>query len=294
MNALIGDTKRQSRYPRAQRADPALIPRTHATHLQLLIHIAEPASTPYSPHTDRRPCTHPSPCTHHHTPRTPHIHLTRPAPTLQTPRSPCIHPTHLVDSGSTTYLAHRADPTSISHTHTHQTLLSPRIHPALNPRAPQTPRPPRPLTAEPQPLPAESESAPPGGAGGKRRLRCASPTRDSAGGSSSSRGRGRELLATLRGPRSPSPPAQSLSPVPRVAGDPETPARGHAAGLARCLPPPFSPLTARRHLPPTQLSIGNSQLSPGRRHRLRRGRRRRSEELRRPPLNPRRGGRRDL
>lgn len=139
MNALIGDTKRQSRYPRAQRADPALIPRAHATHLQLLIHIADPASTPYSPHTDRRPCTHPShlhsPCTHHYTPRTPHTHLTRPAPTLQTPRSPCIHPTHLVDSGSTPHTWHIAQTPHPSHTHTHTRPCSHHAHTPHSARA---------------------------------------------------------------------------------------------------------------------------------------------------------------
>lgn len=105
------------------------------------------------------------------------MHPADPTLTLHPPHTPCRHRIH------TTHLAHRADPTSSPHTpHTPQTLLSPRTRPALTPRAPHTPRPPRPLAAEPQPLPEEPESAPPGGAGGKRRLRCASPTRDSAGG----------------------------------------------------------------------------------------------------------------
>lgn len=217
--------------------------------------------TPHPPrtrHTDRRPCTHPShlhsPCTHHHTPRTPHTHLTRPASTLQTPRSACIHPTHLVDSGYTPHTWHIAQTPHPSLTHTPQTLLSPRTHPPHSARAHRRLRVRRARSQRScSLLPAESESAPPGGAGGKRRLRCASPTRDSAGGSSSSRGRGRELLATLRGPRSPSPPARSLSPAPRVAGDPRDPRPGPcrrprplpaAAFLSTHRSPPSSPSAA--------------------------------------------------
>lgn len=156
----------------------------HATHLKLLIRKAPTLDTSRtlhppgsSPHTDRRPRTHTShlrsPGAHQHTPLAHRTHLTRPASTQQTPHSPCIHHTHLEDSGATPHTWHIPDSTSIPHTpHTPQTPLSPRTHPALTPRAQQTPCPPRPLTAEPQLLPEEPPaSAPPGGAGGKRRLR---------------------------------------------------------------------------------------------------------------------------
>lgn len=252
--ALIGDTKRQSRYRRAQIPHSSPEPTLHTSNSSYTSPTPHPPRTRHTqtadpaliPHTS----THPAHTTPHtsntaHSSYTPCIHPADPTLTLHpshTPRRLRIH---------TTYLANRADPTSISHTHTPDPALTTHTPPALSPRAPQTPRPPRPLAAELQPLPAESESAPPGGAGGRRRLRCASPTRDSVGGSSSSRGRGRELLATLRGPRSPSPPARSLSPAPRVAGDPRDP---HPGPCRRPRPLPATAFLSTHRSPPSSPS----------------------------------------
>ncbi|XP_032758539.1 uncharacterized protein LOC116901085 [Rattus rattus] len=278
----------------------------HATHLKLLIRKAptlDTSRTPHppgsSPHTDRRPRTHTShlrsPGAHQHTPLAHRTHLTRPASTLQTPHSPCIHLTHLADSGATPHTWHIPDSTSIPHTrHTPQTPLSPRTHPR-SPRAHSRLRVRR----------ARSQRS----RSSCRRSRPRPPRRAAPAG----RGGYAELLRPeiRRGllqqqrprPRTPRDPARA----PEPSGARPIP----VACAARCwrpqdprLRPCLRPrlllaaafLSTHRSPPssPTLFSIGNSQLSPGRRHRLRRGRRRRSEELRQPPLKPRRGGRRDL
>lgn len=235
----------RARIHAAQRGDPTLIPyrqqtpHPRYTYLELLIRKASTLDTSRTPHPPGPSPTQTAdlalnPHTSTHPAHTSHTALifTRPESTLQIPHSACIHPTHL---------AHPADSTSIPHT-----PLSPRTHPARTADS---------VSA----APARSGAA--ASAGGAARVRPAGQRRREeeatlsfsdprfGGGTSSSRGRGRELLATLHGPRSPAPPARSLSPEPRVAGDPKTPASGHAAGLACRSPLPFSPLTASRHLP---------------------------------------------
>lgn len=270
--SVRADSRRQSPYPRhTGRRDPhALIPyrqptpRPRCTHLQLLMRTATTLDTSRTPHppvlAPRRPQTshsslapprtHPAPTPAHAS----HTALTFRAlhPPCRPPHAPCIRPTHLADSGAAPHTWHI--PQTPHPFHAPRARHRPRSHHAHTPRSPRAHRRLRVrrarLAAEPRLLPEEPPaSAPPGGAGGKRRLRRAPPTPRFGGGSSSSRGRGRELLATLHGPRSPAPPARFLSPAPRLAGDPKTPASGHAAGLARRSPLPFSPLTASRHLP---------------------------------------------
>lgn len=250
----IADTRRESPYPRRTEWER---PHTHP------IQTVDPASTLHTPQTPHPQSIHPR-------------HITDPASTRSSPRTgpQTLHsplappltrhtPAHTSHTALSSLAQHppcrpRTQPASTPHTwHNPQTLhpchtprtrhrphSSPRAHRTLRVRRARSQRS-RSFGRRSRPCP--SRRAAPAGRGGSAEL--LRPEIRRGGAPAASRGRGRELLATLHGPRSPAPPARSLSPAPRVAGDPRTPASGHAAGLARRSPLPFSPLTARRHLP---------------------------------------------
>lgn len=222
-------------------------PHPRYTHLGLLIRKASTLDTSRTPHPPGprpaqtadlaltpRTSTHPAHSSTHLAHRT---QLPRPASTLQTPAL-SLHPPHT--PGTTRRPPH---PCHTPRTR-HRLHSSPRAHRTLRVRRARSQRS-RSFGRRSRPCPPR-RAAPAGKGGSAELLR---PEIRRGGAPAASRGRGRELLATLHGPRSPAPPARSLSPAPRVAGDPRTPASGHAAGLARRSPLPFSPLTARRHLP---------------------------------------------
>lgn len=253
-----------------------------------------PVLAPHRPQTLHSPLA--PPLTRHTPAHTSHTALSSLAqhPPCRPPHAACIHPTHLADSGATQHTWHNPQtPTSMPHTpHTPQTPLSPRTHPAGTAHS---------VSA----APARSGAA--ASAGGAARVRSAGRRRreeetrlsfsDPRFGGGSPSGKQRPRPRTPRDPaRAPEPSAARAIPVACAARywrpqDPRLrPCRRPRPPLATAF------LSTHRSPPssPTLFSIGNSQLSPGRRHRLRRGRRRRSEELRQPPLKPRRGGRREL
>lgn len=301
--AGIGDTKRQSRHRRRTEGRPHTHPRIHATHT------SNSPSAKHPPYTHRGPRFHPvlaphRPQTLHssltppltpHTPRTAHTHLTRPACTLQTPHSPCIHPTHLVDTGSTPHTWRIARTPRPAHTpRTHHRPCSHHAHAPHSPRAHRTLRVRRARSQRSRSLCPKSPSPPrraaPAGRGG-----CAALPQPGT-----RRGELKQQRPRPRTPRDPAraPETSAARPIPVACAARCRRPRDPRPGPCRWPhPPPAAAFLSTHRSPPSSpalLSIGNSQLSPGRRHRLRRGRRRRSEELRRPPLKPRRGGRRDL
>lgn len=245
---VIGDTRRQSLYPRLIEGSP----HTHSRQT------ADPASTRRTPQTP-----HPQSITLY-TSRTPNPPCT--VPTQTTAPAPIPHPstqpahttTHLAHSGPHhtpgTCRRHHVHPTQPAHTTDPAlTTHTPLVHPTDPPHRPrtqpahQTPRPPRPLAArratEPQPqlreLPA---SAPPGGAGGKGRLSWASLTRTRAA---------EAAAANSSRPRSgpgaqhrPPPDPCRLRRAPRATPRPPPRAMPPASPAARCRLSLHSPLAA--------------------------------------------------